>query len=455
MRTSFWGQLAQLVEQRTENPRVRGSIPRLATLFSPILQRRPMKKTWRIILACCCAFLPLGVGATNLFPVEIKAQSVFPHLDFPQNEQSLWARIRKGFAMPDIEDALTLRYQRFYESNPAYLKRIVRRAKPFLYPIVEEIEKRNLPTELALLPMVESAFNPNAYSRAKASGLWQFIPATGKRFRLEQNYWVDERRDILASTEAALSYLQSIYDLHGDWHLALASYNWGEGAVGRAVTKNAIQDLPTDYLNLNVPNETRHYVPKLQALKNIFGDPFLLKSLGVEDILNRPYLGSVQLKDSMDRQTAASLAGLTEAELAQLNPAHNRALLMADTELLLPEDKIELFEDNLENFDAPLHNLKIYRLKQNLSLAQFAKQNGFSLKELALINGLPEKTVLKTGSALLITKNIAGAKDLEAFLSEHGTPELWIQKAVAKKRKKNLKKRPVTQTAARKSNSKT
>lgn len=136
-----------------------------------------------------------------------------------------------------------------------------------------------MPMELALLPMVESAFNPMAYSRAKASGLWQFIPSTGKRYNLNQNWWKDERRDIVASTAAALDYLQTIYDLHGDWHLALASYNWGEGSVGRALNKNRALGLPGDYLSLTMPGETKNYVPKLQALKNIFSDPALVTEL--------------------------------------------------------------------------------------------------------------------------------------------------------------------------------
>ena len=161
-----------------------------------------------------------------------------------------------------------------YAARPEYLQRIFERSKLYLYHIVEEIEKRGLPTELALLPMVESAFNPMAYSRAHASGLWQFIPGTGKRFELEQNWWYDGRRDIVDSTNAALDYLTKLYEMHGDWHLALASYNWGENAVRarhRAATRP--RGKPTDYASLRMPTETRHYIPKLQALKNIIANP--------------------------------------------------------------------------------------------------------------------------------------------------------------------------------------
>ena len=150
----------------------------------------------------------------------------------------MWQRIRNGFAVPDLDSALVREKTRYYVARPDYLQRIVDRSRLYLYHIVEEIEKRGMPTELALLPMVESAFNPMAYSRAHASGLWQFIPGTGKRFELEQNWWYDGRRDIVESTNAALDYLTKLYEMHGDWHLALASYNWGENAVARAIAKN-------------------------------------------------------------------------------------------------------------------------------------------------------------------------------------------------------------------------
>lgn len=405
------------------------------------------------LLLCCLATLTaLSARADAGF---VEEEIMLPaitqvSIDLTQQNSSLWARIRNGFAMQDIDDDLTLKYQEFYFSNPAYLKRMVSRARPFLFHIVEEIEKRNMPTELAFLPMVESAFNPNAYSHAKASGLWQFIPSTGKRFYLEQNYWVDERRDIAASTEAALAYLQNIYDMHGDWHLALASYNWGEGAVGRAVSKNEGLDLPTDYLSLKVPNETRHYVPKLQALKNIFGDPFLLEYLGIDDIPNRPIVASVQIKEPMDLKTAAALAGLSVDDFQRFNPAHNRAVVMSDSEVLLPADKIDAFLLNLENYEGPLNKLFVVRLKENTSLKQFAAANKLNLAGLADINGVPQKASIRAGSALLVPREVKGAKTLDAFLEEHGTPELKI-KVANKKKVKKRKKRVAKKTTARKS----
>jgi len=205
-----------------------------------------------------------------------------------------------------------------------------------------------MPMELALLPMVESAYNPTAYSRSRASGLWQFIPATGKQYKLEQNWWLDARRDIIASTAAALDYLQYIYELHGDWHLALASYNWGEGAVGRAINKNKALGLPTDYLSLSMPDETRQYVPKLQALKNIFSNPKVLTNLNLRGVPNRPYFATVTKTANIDVKLAAKLAEMPVQEFVALNPAHNRPVIKSETPLVIPADKVDRFINNLE-----------------------------------------------------------------------------------------------------------
>ena len=275
-------------------------------------------------------------------------------IDLTAAPDDLWERIRNGFAMTNLNDDLVLYYQQWYQSRPDALRRMVERSRPYLHHIVEELEARGMPTELALLPMVESSFNPMGYSRAHAAGLWQFIPATGKRFNLEQNWWQDQRRDVIASTGAALDYLQTIYDMHGDWHLALASYNWGEGAVKRAVEKNEARGLPTDYPSLRMPNETRHYVPKLQALKNIFGNPTLVAQLGLPGIPNRPYFATLETPRPMDVKTAARLANMPVEEFQRLNPSHNRPIIKPDTALVIPADKVETFNENLQNTQAPL-----------------------------------------------------------------------------------------------------
>jgi membrane-bound lytic murein transglycosylase D len=218
-------------------------------------------------------------------------------VDRTAQADDLWQRVRKGFAMPDLDSDLVRKQMAYYAARPDYLQRMFDRSRIYLYHIVEELEKRNLPTELALLPMVESAFNPMAYSRAHASGLWQFIPGTGRRFELQQNWWYDGRRDIVESTKAALDYLTFLYEMHGDWHLALASYNWGEGSVARAIAQNRKAGKPTDYASLKMPAETRQYVPKLQALKNIIANPGPL-GITLDTIPNQPYFTSVtKLRD--------------------------------------------------------------------------------------------------------------------------------------------------------------
>ena len=202
--------------------------------------------------------------------------------------KELWDRIRRGFAMPDLRNDLVSDREQWYATRPEYIERMTGRSSKYLFHIVEELERRQMPTELALLPFIESAFNPQAVSSAKAAGMWQFMPATGRDFALKQNAFRDDRRDVLASTRAALDYLQRLHGMFGDWHLALAAYNWGEGSVGRAIAKNQRAGLPTGYLDLNMPAETRMYVPKLQAVKNIVANP---QAFGAELPLieNHPY----------------------------------------------------------------------------------------------------------------------------------------------------------------------
>lgn len=185
----------------------------------------------------------------------------------------VWERIRKGFRMPTLTGRRVTTQLRIHERMPQYIERMAQRSSKYLYHIVEEVEKRNLPTELALLPFVESAFQPEALSYAKASGLWQFTAATGNVYSLQQNIWKDDRRDVLESTRAALDYLEKLYAQFGDWQLALAAYNWGEGSVARAIRRAKARGLPTDYSHLRMPRETANYVPKLEAIKRIVLNP--------------------------------------------------------------------------------------------------------------------------------------------------------------------------------------
>ena len=372
-------------------------------------------------------------------------------IDLTVPTDSLWVRIRNGFAMPNLNDDLVLTHQQWYQSRPDALRRMVERARPYLHHIVEELEKRGMPTELALLPMVESSFNPMAYSRAHASGLWQFIPATGKRYNLEQSWWQDQRRDIVASTEAALEYLQTIYEMNGDWHLALASYNWGEGAVKRAMEKNAAKGLPADFSSLTMPNETRHYVPKLQALKNIFSNPRLMAELRLPELLNKPHFATIETSRPIDVKTAAKLAKMPVEEFVALNPAHNRPVIKADTTLVIPTDKVETFQNNLENHDEPLTQWQAYTLKPGEKLDKVAPRFGLALADLKRINGLQGKLRISAGDTLLVpagkgadVDEIPAAPSLPLTVVSQPSPAKKLSKAeiAAAKRAEKLTAKP-------------
>jgi membrane-bound lytic murein transglycosylase D len=329
-----------------------------------------------------------------------------PTIDLTVSPDSLWQRIRNGFGMPDLHGPLVANRQAWYLNRPDYVKRIVERSGKYLYYIVEEVERRGMPTELALLPMVESAFNPMAASSARALGMWQFIPATGKNFKLDQNFWRDERRDVIASTNAALDYLQSIYEMHGDWHLALASYNWGEHAVARAVANNLAKGKPADYESLKMPAETRYYVPKLQALKNIIAQPELF-GFELAPLPNRPYFDTVALPGDMDVMVAAKLAEMPVDEFIALNPAYHRPMIRGDrsTQLVLPTDKVQTFQSNLEQYtaqDKPLANWRTYSLKRGETLDRVATRYGMSLARLKQLNGITPRVKIKPGFNLLV-----------------------------------------------------
>ena len=359
------------------------------------------------------------------------APAVSATIDLTAQHDDLWIRLRNGFAMTNLNDDLVLHYQQWYQNRPDAMRRMVERSRPYLHHIVEELEARGMPTEIALLPMVESSFNPMAYSRSHASGLWQFIPATGKRFNLEQNWWQDQRRDIVASTSAALEYLQTIYEMHGDWHLALASYNWGEGAVKRAIEKNTARGLATDYSSLTMPSETRHYVPKLQALKNIFGNAAMMAQLGLPEIINRPYFATVETSRPMDVKTAARLANMRVDEFVALNPSHNRPVMKAETPVVLPAEKVATFQSNLENHDAPLTEWEAYTLKPGEKLDQLAPRFGIPLADLLHANGLQGKVRLGSGATLLVPAG-NGSEGLDVIGNEPRLPQIVDPEPVAR-----------------------
>ena len=321
----------------------------------------------------------------------------------------LWQRIRRGFAMPDLETRAAANSTRWYAAQPDYFGRMAGRGNLYLFHIVEEIERRGMPTELALLPFVESAMQPGAESSAKAAGLWQFIPSTGKLYRLEQNLWRDERRDVLESTRAALDYLQKLYDDFGDWHLALAAYNCGEGCVGRAVERARARRQPTDYAQLRLPRETQGYVPKLQAIKNIVRDP---AAYGVElpAIRNEPYFAVVRKTRDIDVETAARLAEMPIDDFRALNPSFNRPLIVGagEANLLLPAERADIFLANLAAFEStgqPLASWTTYKVQSTDTVENIAARVGVSADHLREANRIPRRHKLAAGSTLLIPRD--------------------------------------------------
>jgi membrane-bound lytic murein transglycosylase D len=283
----------------------------------------------------------------------------------------VWQRVREGHALPDLESPLVSYWQAWYLNRPQLLKAMFERSRRYVYHVVDELEKRGMPTEFVFLPMVESGYNPMALSSAQASGLWQFIPSTGKTYNLEQSRVYDARRDVIASTSAALDYLQSLHEQFGDWHLALASYNWGEIAVGKAVERSKAKGQASDYGSLLLPEETRNYIPKLQALKNIAANPRAFK-FELEPVPNRPYFATVASARDLDVNVAAKFAGMPLEEFLALNPAHNQPLISKGTpaQIVVPVDKVEAFVSKLEAYDKSLAREKpsSSRARKKLSL---------------------------------------------------------------------------------------
>lgn len=323
-------------------------------------------------------------------------------------ETDVWGRIRSGYAIPDLNNALVTRHTQAYANHPATLSRISGRASPYLYHVVSELEKRGMPTELALLPVIESAFNPQAMSSANAAGLWQFVPGTGKDFDLKQNMFKDERRGVVASTDAALSYLQRLYTMFGDWPLALAAYNWGEGNVQRAIKKNQAEGKPTDFESLAdlMPAETRNYVPKLQAVKNVIANP---GNYGVvlPAIDNQPYFTTVDKTSDIDLAVAAQLAEMSLDEFKALNPQFKKPVIIggAQTQILLPKENAEKFHLNLAQWGHALSTWTTHKITgARVSIASLASKFGTTPEVIRQANNIPAQSLLKVGSTILVPK---------------------------------------------------
>ncbi|ARU88120.1 LysM peptidoglycan-binding domain-containing protein [Pseudomonas sp. M30-35] len=324
----------------------------------------------------------------------------------------IWERVRDGYQMQDIIGINPrIEQQRlWFVSNPSFIENASERSSPYIHYIVEQLEERNMPTELALLPMIESAYNPLALSHAKAVGLWQFMPATGKHFNLRQTSWYDGRRDVTASTNAAMNYLTRLHDMfNGDWLLALAAYNAGEGRVSRAIERNQKLGLPTDYWNLSLPTETQNYVPKLLALSQVVMTP---KAYGVSlsPVANQPYFEQVALKQNMDLSKIAEMMDLDEDELYQLNPAFKRRITMdGPPSLLVPIDKAEKFTASLSTMKPQdMISWQEYKVRRGDTLSGIASRYNTSVNGIRELNKLTSNS-LRVGQTLSLPMR-AGVK---------------------------------------------
>ncbi len=327
--------------------------------------------------------------------------------------------------MPDLGSDLVRNWEQYYATRPEYVQRMTERGSRYLFHITEEVERRELPMELVLLPFIESAFNPQAMSTAKASGMWQFMPATGKDFELRQNLFRDDRRNVLASTRAALDYLERLYKRFGDWQLALAAYNWGQGNVQRAVDNNRARGLPSGYTHLAMPAETRNYVPKLQAVKNIVMDPQRY-GLQLPELHNHPYFLSVDIDRDIDVVAVARLSGLSVEEFLQLNPQLNKPVILAagTPQVLLPYDNANRFLRELPRTPGPLASWTAWIAPRTVKPHEAARLVGMSEEQLREVNRIPERMVVRAGSTLLVPRAAHNTADVSERVADNAAISL-------------------------------
>lgn len=341
---------------------------------------------------------------------------------------SLWAVLRKDFRMNEVNSELVRRHESKFSAGRAYFDRTINRSKPYMYHIATEVKKRNMPAEIALLPFIESAYVTKAKSHVGASGLWQFMPATGRHYGLEKTALYDGRHDVYAATNAALNYLEYLHGLFGDWSLALAAYNWGEGNVGRAINRARAQGLEPTYENLRMPNETRNYVPKLLAVRNIVANPQAY-GMNVSEISNQPYFKAVDVDKPIDRSAITRLANIDESEFLALNPAFNAPVFIpkATRKLLLPASAAATFEKNYRNAKPEsLLSWDVYTSYGNTTLNAIASETGMSVAELKRLNGV-SSNVLSSGRSILVAKNsLSGNTNAPAnFIDTDNTPDTY------------------------------
>lgn len=324
--------------------------------------------------------------------------------------EDLWDNLRGGFSLPAPEDASGVEKQEaWYADHPQNIENIADNAKRYLYYIVSEVQKRGMPTEIALVPMIESGFNPLVYSRYHAAGIWQILPGTGKHFGLHTNGKYDGRQDIVAATRAALDYLSHLHDLFGDWPLALAAYNAGEGTLFRALNNNKAKGLETDISMLTLPKETRLFYDKLFALRNVLNEP---EKFGVDlsPIPDEPYFTSVQAGKDFDIRTASRITGISESEFSLLNPGIKGSVWTARDakSLLVPADKADEFASSLASLPPPSRERKahqvVYAVRKGDTLSGIAHRFGMKPSEIMMQNRIKSTKALRIGSRLVLVQ---------------------------------------------------
>ncbi len=363
-----------------------------------IFKRNDLFSLLMSLFFCACSLISIDAFANRLTQ------------DTHLYDENLLERIRNGFslALPTNSKAIR-KIETPYTRKPETLNRIIENSERYLYYIVEEIERRGMPMEIALIPVIESSYNPLIKSNNSSTGLWQFIPETGKILGLEQNVWHDDRRDIVASTQAALDYLQYLHKRFDNWKLAIAAYNIGEGAVGKVLSRSAHKGRSRNFDDLNLPTEAKHYVYKLLAIKDIIANS---EKYGVRlrQVPNRPYFEKVKLHESIDISLITHLANISEVEFTALNPAYNRYVIKTHNEprtLLLPKNKKEIFVRNLETYQDPRVSWQIYHVKKDDSISEIAARHNTTVKQLKTINGIARNKNLTLGQKILVPQAIA------------------------------------------------
>jgi len=375
-----------------------------------------------------CASNSVLINSTENQPV-VSSQSVVNNVQLSEKpskkevvqSKDIWDRLRSGFDIPDPEMDLVDKHIRLLQANPDSVNRLLERSSSYLFYIMEEVEARDLPSELALLPFVESAFNPKAVSPAKAAGMWQFMPATGKSFNLKQNMFLDERGDIIKSTRAALEYLQRLHNQFDDWPLALAAYNWGEGSVTRAIQKNQNANVIPNYYKLTMPKETKNYVPKLLAYKKIIEDPEKY-GFKLPTVPNHPYFVEVPVIQDIDVDKAIELSDMAREQFIALNPSFTKPVILKEfnQSILLPYGKAEIFKDNLKNHPKPLSTWTAVKVHKTDTVEKIAQQIEATPADIRLVNNIPNGMKIRSGSSLLIPKKVEHLGDVDADIAQNG-----------------------------------